>query len=78
MIPESIKDWKELEGVGQEDMEKRTEGSSNQRTSLSIRMKHKKSGTTSKQSSGRVRLKEEKDFENLKMKWWEKRKQKRL
>lgn len=56
MIPESIEDWKELEGVGQEEIEKRTEGSSNQRTSLSIRMKHKKPGISSKQPSGRVRL----------------------
>lgn len=78
MIPESIKEWKELEGVGQEKMQKRTRISPNQRTNLSIRMEHKKLGASSKKLSGRARLKEEKDFEKLKMKWWEKRKQKRL
>lgn len=57
---------------------KRTRVSPNQMTSLSVRMERKKPDACSKQLSGRARLKEDKDFEKLKMRWWEKKKQKRL
>lgn len=52
--------------------------SPDQRTSLSIRMQHKKPDASSNKLSEIERLKADKYFEKLKMKWWEMRKQKRL
>lgn len=67
MIPESIKEYKELEGVGWKKTERNDNGCKKM-TSLSVRMEHKKPGMTSKQCSGRRRLNDEKDFEKIQLK----------
>lgn len=74
MIPESIKEYKELKGVGWKKTERNDNGCKKM-TSLSVRMEHKKPGMTSKQCSGRRRLNDEKDFEKIQLKkMWEKKK----